>query len=114
MNKNCLGKRHYYLLVMLLLSAVSSIAQSEYRTDKWRFSDPKQFGFTVLDVHFYDNNLGIAVGSNGGIAKTTNGGTKWTYGPFTFTSPAGLKTTGNFADVHIASPLVAMPLVLAV
>ncbi|MEP6673746.1 MAG: gliding motility-associated C-terminal domain-containing protein [Ferruginibacter sp.] len=109
MNKNCFGKLHYgLLLIMMLFFSISSFAQqSEYRTDKWRFSDPKQFGFTVLDVQFYDNNFGIAVGNNGGIATTVDGGVKWSYGPFTFTNPAGLKVSNTFEDVHIASPTVA-------
>lgn len=108
MNKHCFEKMHYYLLVIMLVGfSFSSVAQSDYRTNKWRFSDPKQFGFTVLDVHFYNNNLGIAVGGSGGIATTTDGGAKWTYGPFTFTSPAGLVTSGNFNDVHIASATIA-------
>ena len=92
---------------MLSFFSVSLLAQSEYRTDKWRFSDPKQFGFTVLDVHFFDNNKGIAVGGSGGIAWTANGGAKWNYGPFTFTSPTGLKTSGSFSDVHFANATTA-------
>ena len=108
MIKHCFGKiHHYFLVIVLLFISVSTLAQSEYRTDKWRFSDPKQFGFTVLDVQFYDNNLGIAVGGNGGIARTTDGGTKWTYGPFVYFTPAGLKTQATFNDVHIASSTVA-------
>lgn len=108
MNKNCFGKMHYgLLLIMISFFSLSSLAQSDYRTDKWRFSDPKQFGFTVLDVQFYDNNFGIAVGANGGIARTTDGGAKWIYGPFTFTSPAGLTTNGSFNDVHIATSSTA-------
>ena len=109
MNKLCKVRLHYcFLLMVLSLISFSSKSQpSDYRTNKWRFSDPKQFGFTVLDVHFYDNNLGIAVGGNGGIATTTNGGAKWTYGPFTFTSPAGLITTGTFNDVHVATATIA-------
>jgi gliding motility-associated-like protein len=108
MNKHCFKKKHHYILViMFLILSSSSLAQSEYRTDKWRFSDPKQFGFTVLDVQFYNNNLGIAVGGNGGIARTTDGGTKWAYGPFTYTSTVGLKTQATFNDVHIASATVA-------
>ena len=108
MIKHCFGKiHHYFLVIVLLFISVSTLAQSEYRTDKWRFSDPKQFGFTVLDVQFYDNNLGIAVGGNGGIARTTDGGTKWTYGPFNYFTPTGLKTQSTFNDVHIASSTVA-------
>jgi gliding motility-associated-like protein len=107
MNKICSTRMHCLLLLMLVLVSFSSMSQSDYRTDKWRFSDPKQFGFTVQDVQFFDNNFGIAVGANGGIARTTDGGAKWIYGPFTFTSPAGLTTTGSFGDVHIASANVA-------
>ncbi len=108
MIKHCFGRKHHYLLVIMLLAfSTSALAQSEYRTDKWRFSDPKQFGFSVIDVQFYDNNLGIAVGGNGGIARSIDGGANWTYGPFTFTSPAGLKTNGTFNDVHIPTATVA-------
>jgi len=96
----CLG-------MLLALAGVTAHAQGQYSTDKWRFSDPKQFGFTVLDMHFYDNNFGIAVGQSGGIAKTTDGGAKWTYGPFSYTSQAGLKVVGSFSDVHVATANVA-------
>ncbi len=109
MNKICFSKiQHSILVLVLSFASIHVFAQSsDYRTDKWRYSDPKQLGFTVLDVHFYDNNFGIAVGANGGIATTANGGGKWIYGPFTFTSPAGLTTNGNFNDVHITSPTIA-------
>ena len=114
MSKQHLKKMHYWVvLIMLSFSSLSVMAQSEYRTDKWRFSDPKQFGFTVLDVQFYDNNFGIAVGLNGGIATTTNGGAKWNYGPFTYTGLTGLKLANTFEDVHIASPTVAYAVGLA-
>ena len=92
----------------MLLVLIGTVAKSQgYNTTKWRFSDPKQFGFTVLDVHFFNNNLGIAVGGNGGIASTSDGGAKWTYGAFTFLSPAGLITNGSFNDVHFATATVA-------
>ncbi len=70
---------------------------------KWRYSDPKPIGFTILDVKFFDNNYGIAVGGNGGIARTLNGGAKWEYGTFTFTSPTGLITNGAFSDISVPS-----------
>ncbi len=99
----------YLVLALLIMAGMveAQVVPSSFNTNKWRFSDPKQFGFTVLDVHFYDNNLGIAVGGNGGIARTTDGGAKWQYGPFIFTSPAGLTTTGSFSDVHFASSTIA-------
>ncbi len=101
-------RKNIPVCLSILLVLTGTLAKSQgYNTTKWRFSDPKQFGFTILDVQFFDNNLGIAVGGNGGIATTTNGGTKWIYGAFTFTNPAGLITTGTFNDVHIASSTVA-------
>ncbi|MBS1511782.1 MAG: gliding motility-associated C-terminal domain-containing protein [Bacteroidetes bacterium] len=105
MIKHCFEKWHQALLLLVCtIFSMSSLAQtSEYRTDKWRFSDPKPMGFTIMDIQFYDNNRGVAVGANGAIAWTSNGGAKWNYGPFTFTAPSGLKTTGTFADVHFGN-----------
>lgn len=108
MNKHCFGKMHYFLLVIMLSFVYSSItAQVSYTMSKWRYSDPKPLGFTVLDVKFYDNNFGIAVGGNGGIARTFNGGAKWEYGTFTFTAPSGLTTNGAFSDISVPSSTVA-------
>jgi len=64
-------------------------------------------GITFLDLDFFDNNTAIAVGSDGGIARTTDGGTNWTYGVFTFTTSAGLVTKPSFSDVHFVSSSVA-------
>ncbi len=108
MNKNCLGKLHYYLLI-ILFSFSSILAMSQgYDTAKWKFSNPKQFGFTLQDVDFFDNNNVIAVGSDGGIAKSRDGGTNWTYGPFTFVNPAtGFLTKPSFLDVHYVTSTIA-------
>ena len=47
MNKNCLGKLHYYLLIILFsFSSILAMGQG-YDTTKWKFSNPKQFGFTA-------------------------------------------------------------------
>jgi gliding motility-associated-like protein len=73
---------------------------SQYDTKSWRFSNPRPFGFTVLDVDYIDNNNVIAVGSDGGIAKSTDGGSTWTYGAFTFDNPAGIKVKSSFSDLH--------------
>ena len=106
MNKNCFVIKHWLLVFILPLFCTVVLGQG-YSTNKWRFSDPKQFGFTVLDVHFINNNVGIAVGGNGGIATTMDGGAKWAYGAFTFLTPTGLLTNGSFNDVHMASATVA-------
>lgn len=107
MNKSCFGKLAKYLLVILSSFSSFLAASQNYNTTNWRFSNPKQFGFTVLDLDFFDNNRGIAVGANGGIAYTTDGGTKWSYGAFVFPNAAGLQTSTSFADVHFISATTA-------
>ena len=90
-----------FLLTIILLHTSSLLfAQGYYNTTNWKFSNPKQFGFTVLDVDYFDNNNVIAVGSDGGIAKSVDGGSNWTYGPFTFVTAAGTLTKPTFNDVH--------------
>lgn len=97
----------FFLISGLLALSNSSFAQGSQDTLKWKFSNPKQFGFTILDVDFYDNDHAIAVGSSGGIAMTRNGGGKWTYGPFVYTNAAGLKTRSSFNDVHFVTSSIA-------
>lgn len=108
MKKSCYGKRLNYLLVILFsLSSVLAMGQSNYNTTNWRFSNPRQFGFTILDVDFLDNNIALAVGTEGGIARTTDGGNNWTYGPFTFANTAGVWRKPSLSDVHFVSADVA-------
>lgn len=109
MNKHCNWKMFNYLLVVLLsFSSISSFAQTgKYNSTDWKFSNPQQFGFTILDVDFFDNNTAIAVGSDGGIARTTDGGTNWTYGVFTYTHPTGLIARPAFQDVHFVTASIA-------
>jgi gliding motility-associated-like protein len=86
----------------------TSVAQQGfYNTTNWRFSNPKQFGFGLIDLDFADNNNGIAVGANGGIAYTTDGGATWKYGAFTFMSPVGILTSTAFQDVQFISATTA-------
>lgn len=99
-------KWHFLIFVFVMLSGSTVYAQG-YNTTNWRFSNPKQFGFTVLDVDYFDNNNVIAVGGDGGIAKSTDGGTNWTYGPFTYLSPQGFVTKSPFNDVHYPTANVA-------
>src|SRR5215203_3728551 len=108
MNKTCFEKWRHCISVVILSCVLSGTwAQGSLDTANWRFSNPKQFGFTVNDLDFYDNNAAIAVGNDGGIAFTKNGGAKWTYGAFSYINPAGLKLKASFQDVHFATPSVA-------
>lgn len=106
MNTNCFRHMRYFLIMLFFLPAFS-MGQGSYNTTNWKFSNPKQFGFTVLDVDYFDNNNVIAVGSDGGIAKSTDGGANWTYGPFTYTNPLGLVTKSSFIDVHYVTATIA-------
>lgn len=107
MNKSCFGKIHYLMIIVFSFSAMLAQGQGSYNTTSWRFSNPKQFGITVLDVDYFDNNNVIAVGSDGGIAKSTDGGRNWTYGIFTYVNPLGQLTKATFNDVHYVSANIA-------
>lgn len=103
-----ISKSKWYLLAAMFVLFVGASAHAQgYNTTNWRFSNPKQFGFTVLDVDYFDNNNVIAVGSDGGIAKSTDGGRNWTYGIFTFLGPTGFLLKTTFNDVHYVSANVA-------
>lgn len=103
MNNNCFGKAHYYFVLIMVFLFPFLVNAQGYNTTNWKFSNPKQFGFTLLDVDYFDNNNVIAVGADGGIAKSTDGGSNWVYGGFTYTNPAGLLTKSTFNDVHYVS-----------
>lgn len=109
MNKNCYGKLPAFLLVILFISTsiITNAQQGFYNTANWRFSNPKQFGFGLIDLDFFDDNNGIAVGANGGIAYTTDGGAKWNYGAFTYFSPDGIITSTTFQDVQFVTATLA-------
>jgi gliding motility-associated-like protein len=96
------------LSCLLLLALISSSAYGQgYDTTKWRFSNPKPLGFTTFDVDFLDNNNVLAVGSDGGIARSGNGGRAWTYGAFSYVLPNGSLTKSNLLDVHFVTSSIA-------
>lgn len=102
-------KKITYVLFLLLfsLAAKTSFGQGFYNSTNWRFSNPKQFGFVVTDIDFFDNNNGIAVGLSTGIEYTKDAGVTWSYGAFTFIGTAGIEIGTQFQDVHFASANVA-------
>lgn len=108
--RKCFTPQRFSLLLTMIFIMFASLhtqAQGQYNTTNWKFSNPKQFGFTVFDVDFFDNNNVIAVGGDGGIAKSVDAGANWTYGPFTYVNAAGLRTKASLTDVHFISANVA-------
>ena len=95
------------LACLLFINSQKANAQGQYNTTNWKFSNPKQFGFTVFDVDFFDNTNVIAVGADGGIARSVDAGANWTYGPFTYINAAGLRTKASLTDVHFISASTA-------
>ena len=67
------SKRTCLLLILMMLGS-----QSFCQTN-WTLLNPKPLGFVVYDASFVDANNGWAVGEAGTIARTTDGGTTWTY-----------------------------------
>lgn len=55
---------------------LQTILKSTDSGNTWTVQRDRQ-GFWLKDIYFTDNNHGIAVGDNGTILKTTNGGLSW-------------------------------------
>ncbi len=107
MQKFLLNNKIKLNFVLLTMFFSISLNAQQWNTTDWKFSTPRQFGFTAFDVHFINNTNGILVGSEGGIAVTTDGGVKWKYGAYTFPSFNGFTTRQSFNDVHYASTSTA-------
>ncbi len=107
MKKNCFEKWQYSVAVIFILFACIASQAQGYNSTTWKYSNPKQFGFSVSDIDFVDNNNVIAVGADGGIAKSSDGGATWTYGVFTYTMPTGYISKTTFQDVHYVTPTTA-------
>jgi photosystem II stability/assembly factor-like uncharacterized protein len=66
-------KRFTALGLLFFALHISALAQSG-----WFWQNPLPQGHSLRSIDFADNNTGWAVGTNGTILKTTNGGTHWT------------------------------------
>ena len=99
--------RSFMLAITMLLSIYASGQQSLYDTKNWRFLNPTPMGFTFFDIDFVDNNQVFAVGSEGGIARSTDGGKNWLYGAFTFQTSAGLLARPTIYDIHAVNSQIA-------
>ena len=94
-----------FFSIALMLTAL--VSNGQIGMSPWKFSNPRQFGFTVLDVSFLDDNNGIAVGSWGGIAKTTDAGITWKYAAFTFTGGDNMIQKAYFNSVQYVTSTIA-------
>ena len=64
--------KKFFILLVALLSVNISTAQN------WQWQNPLPQGNELVCVNFSNINTGCAVGVNGTILKTTNGGNLWT------------------------------------
>ncbi len=67
-------KYRFQFTTLLLPSA---FAVSEAQTTSWQWLNPLPQGNPLFAVSFVDENIGTAVGDNGTILRTTNGGVTW-------------------------------------
>lgn len=105
MNKMVIAKWYGLLLVLLCIS-ITALSQG-YDTTKFRFSNPKPLGFTIMDIDFADNNNVMAVGSDGGVAISRDAGATWTYGALSYQTMAGYIHKCTLLDVSYVTPSVA-------
>ena len=104
----CMLKRGKLVFCLLWLTSMLSLkAVAQVGSSPFTFQNPAPFGFTLQDVHFSDNNNGLAVGYFGGIAKTTDAGKTWTYGTYLFANKAGIRLKPTINDVHFVTPSIA-------
>ena len=68
--------------VGFLTSSAGNIFKTTDAGLNWTAQITEVPGKRINDIHFFDENIGIAVGANGGtgmVLQTTNGGTTWKY-----------------------------------
>ena len=62
----------FIIVLSLLLISIPINAQQG-----WFWQNPLPQGNTLRDVHIFNTDVAIAIGYNGIILKTINGGTDW-------------------------------------
>lgn len=94
-------------ILAILFTGVTQFVQAQVGQGNFRFLNPTPFGSTITYMSYVDNNNGLMVGSGGAIAKTVDGGKTWQWGVVPFLTPAGLRESFSFQDVHFVTPTVA-------
>lgn len=111
MSRNSFSRKSLFLGLIILVitgfSAISQVSNPAMGTSPWKFANPSPIGFTWTDMSFIDDNTGLAVGVNGGIARTTDGGRNWVGLPFKYVTNSNTVALGNFADVHFVTTTMA-------
>ncbi|HEY6502739.1 MAG TPA: YCF48-related protein [Chitinophagaceae bacterium] len=111
MAKFCLKRKiSLCAVVFLLITGLNSHAQivnAPIGTTPWKYSTPYQYGFVLNDMSFIDNNIGLGVGNNGAIARTTDGGNNWQFTFYKYASTTNQVTLASLNDVHFVTPTVA-------
>lgn len=110
MLRNCFSKIFNLLAVGILLLTVTRTAAQvnpPIGASQWKYKTPSQYGFVMNDMSFVDNNNGLAVGNNGAIAKSTDGGYNWQYISFKYRTNTNQVALGSFNDVHFVTPSIA-------
>ncbi len=110
MTKRCLERKMVFLAALFLLfTGIHSYAQLNpaVGSSPWRYANPSPHGYTMQDMSFIDDNTGLAVGTNGGIARTTDGGLSWASLPFKFINSSNTVAIASFNDVQFVTPGIA-------
>ena len=78
--------------------------QSRSSQHGWYWSNPKPQGNHLFDVSLYDQNVGFAVGLQGAIARSTDGGQTWALQASGTTEPlSGVSATGPMTAVAVGA-----------
>jgi gliding motility-associated-like protein len=109
MHKHCLKRKSPLLIGLFFL--ISSIAEGQLNppvgSSPWKFANPTPVGHTWTDMSFINDNVGLAVGANGGIGRTTDGGRNWVSIPYKFVTNTGSVSLASFNDVQFVTPTTA-------
>src|SRR5688572_7056234 len=110
MSKHCLEKwLRLFFALFFLVPSLASKAQTNppMGSSPWKFANPTPIGYSFTDMSFIDNRTGLAVGSNGGIMRSTDSGRSWVAIAYKYTSNTGSVQLANFNDVHFVTPTIA-------
>lgn len=107
MRKLYLLKKLNFLFAFTLLMFGFTKLSAQLAQTNWKYSNPKPVGIVFQDMSFIDNNTGLAVGLNCGIARTKDAGATWQYGAFVFNGAGNVVQRPALNDVHFVTPSVA-------